>query len=136
VAIDARLCPTCRGPLTAKRVGPVEVETCTDCRALWLPPSVLERTVEVLDDTRTPGGLRFHEARLGTGPTIDARCPGDGTALRAAYWGDARLARCDACGGIWITNHMLATIRDQLTTAPETDSALWRWIQLLDMLPL
>jgi Zn-finger nucleic acid-binding protein len=129
------LCPTCRIPLTTNRVGSFEIETCAGCRAYWLPLSALERTVEALEGSRTPSGLRFQEEHLGTGPPTTARCPNDGSVLRAAYWGDARMARCDACGGIWVAAYMLRTIRAHLAAAPKTD-ADYRWTELLDMLPL
>ena len=121
---DTRLCPTCRGPLTTKRMGAAEVETCTRCRAAWFPPSGLANLIELLDGRSTPSGLLFHEDKLGRGPPTTHQCPTDGSLLGAAYWGDAHLARCDACGGIWITAHMLDTIREHLATAPKPGDPL------------
>ena len=119
-----RLCPACRGPLTTKCVGAVDVETCAGCRAAWFPPSALENLIKLLDGRRTPSGLLFHEDKLGRGPPTTHRCPTDGTLLGAAYWGDAHLDRCDVCGGIWITAYMLDTIREHLATAPKPGDSL------------
>jgi Zn-finger nucleic acid-binding protein len=121
VTTEAPRCPACRGTLTAKRVGAVDVESCTRCSAAWFPASALESLIKVLDGRRTPSGLHFHEDGLGRGSPTTYRCPTDGTVLGAAYWGDAQLARCNDCGGIWITEYMLGTIRAHLAAAPRAD---------------
>jgi hypothetical protein len=75
---------------------------------------------------RPPSGLRFREERLGHGTTPTAyRCPTDDTLLHIAYWGDAVLAKCARCGGLWITAAMLDSIREHLSTAPNADTEGW-----------
>lgn len=125
-------CPRCRGDLTTRQVGQVEIDVCEACGGHWYDAGELERIRQLAPPERPRGLPDPKPPRWVDGAAEDVQCPRCRETLAAeryAYSSDLVIDRCQACQGVWIDAGELEkmdALVDEWSRDLEKDAAAWK----------
>jgi Zn-finger nucleic acid-binding protein len=110
-------CPTCTTPLTHRSLARQEVDLCPACGGLWADAGELAALIR----GRSPGTGELTESEA---PPFDPNCPrcsGRLAPFEYAHDSGVTIAKCNNCGGLWLSAAQLDQLARYRASNPAVD---------------
>lgn len=94
-------CPRCSGGMVPLARAEARVDSCTDCRGVWLAPSTLQRCVATRASDAGELDRVLHQEPPDKGYPAGLKCPGCGWLMMQHSYHGIDLERCPRCEGLF-----------------------------------
>lgn len=116
-------CPKCSGWMVPLAGAEARVDSCTDCRGVWLTPDTLRRCAEA----RTPDAAELARVLAQKPPDrgypAGLKCPGCGWLMMQHSYHGQEIERCPRCSGIYFDRGELERVLAAARQAPAPAAA-------------